>query len=209
MTAMKGEEKATAVPWSPTPSEVVWNSEQLVGLIMKLGAFDVDLDRAQPERDAADDLRDGFGVGDDVGVGGVDVEGDSDHDGAVVIGAGEGRGDRDEAQRGALEGAGQVDLAGGVEGVGAGAGGDVGGADLRGGGAAGVGLLDCGRGLGRRRDVGFGAVGDAVQVGGEAGGQGEVQLAEVLVAVFAVELQGEVGEGAGGRVVRCPLRGSG
>ena len=37
LTAMKGEVKLTAVPWSPTPSEAVWNSEQLVGLIMKLG----------------------------------------------------------------------------------------------------------------------------------------------------------------------------
>ena len=28
---MKGEVKETALPWSPTPSETVWNSEQLVG----------------------------------------------------------------------------------------------------------------------------------------------------------------------------------
>ena len=27
----------TAVPWSPTPSETIWNGEQLVGLIMKFG----------------------------------------------------------------------------------------------------------------------------------------------------------------------------
>ena len=39
-----------------------------------------------------------------------------------------------------------------------------------------------------------------MQVGGQARGHGEVQLAEELVAVFAVELQGEGGVGAGGRV---------
>ena len=37
LTAMKGELKLRAVPWSPIPSETVWNSEQLVGLIMKFG----------------------------------------------------------------------------------------------------------------------------------------------------------------------------
>ena len=96
----------------------------------EVGLVDVDLDLAHPDRDAADDLGHRFGVGDHVGVEGVDVEGDADDDGAVVIGAGEGRGDRDQAEGRALEGPGQVDLADGVEGVGAGAGGDVGGADF-------------------------------------------------------------------------------
>ena len=62
----------------------------------EVGLVDVDLDRAHPERDPADDLRHGFGVGDHVGVEGVDVEGDPDDHGAVVIGSGEGRGDRDQ-----------------------------------------------------------------------------------------------------------------
>ena len=39
--------------------------------------------------------------------------------------------------------------------------------------------------------VGLRAVGDAAQVGGQAGRHREVELAEELVAVFAVELQGE------------------
>ena len=68
--------------------------EQLVGLIMKFGLVDVDLDRAHAQGDAADDRGHGFGVGEDVGVERVDVEGDADDDGAVVIGPGEGRGDR-------------------------------------------------------------------------------------------------------------------
>ena len=60
-----------------------------------------------------------------MGIERVDVEGDADDDGAVVIGTREGGGDHDEAERGALEGTGEVDLADGVKGVGAGAGGDV------------------------------------------------------------------------------------
>ena len=36
-----------------------------------------------------------------------------------------------------------------------------------------------------------------MQVGGQAWGHREVQLAEELVAVFAFELQGEIAEGAG------------
>ena len=57
--------------------------------------------------------------------------------------------------------------------------------------------------------VGLGAVGDAVEVGGQARGHGEVELAEELIAVFAVQLQGEGAEGAGCRGWRCRLRGSG
>ena len=110
---------------------------------MKFGLVDVDLDRAEAQRNPADDRGHRFGVGKDVGVERVDVEGDADDDGAVVIGTGERRGDNDEGERGALEGPGEVDLAEGVEGVGAGAGGDVGGADFRGGGATRAGLLEC------------------------------------------------------------------
>ena len=156
------------MPWSPIPCEATEKGQQLVGLIMKFGLVDVDLDRAHPDRDAADDRGHGFGVGDDVGVERVDVEGDPDDDGAVVIGAGQGRGDRDQAERRALERAGQVDLADRVEGMGAGAGGDVGGADLRGGRAARGRLLGAPGGLRGRGDRGLRAVGDAAQVGGQA-----------------------------------------
>ena len=61
----------------------------------------------------------------------VDVERDPHDDDAVVIGAGQGRRDRDQRERRALEGPGQVHPADRVERVGARAGGDVGGADLR------------------------------------------------------------------------------
>ncbi len=37
LTTRKGEVKATAVPWSPIPSEPTEKGLQLVGLIMKLG----------------------------------------------------------------------------------------------------------------------------------------------------------------------------
>ena len=57
---------------------------------------DIDLDRAHPDRDPADDLGNGFRVGDHVGVGRVDIEGDADDDGAVVIGTRQGGGDRDQ-----------------------------------------------------------------------------------------------------------------
>ena len=112
------------------------------------GAVEVDVDRAQAQRDAVEDLRQR--VGDDVALGGCGVEEErvADDDGAEVEGAGDRRGDDGEAQRGAFVGAGEVGLAVGVEGVGAGAGADGDGADARGG-AARVGLL--GRsGLARR-----------------------------------------------------------
>ena len=55
----------------------------------------------------------------------VDVQRDPDDDGAVVVGPRQGRGDRHETQRRALERAGEVDPADGVEGMAAGARGDV------------------------------------------------------------------------------------
>ena len=89
------------MPWSPIPCESTVNGRQLVGLIVKFGLVDVDLDRAHPDRDAADDRGHRVGDGDDLGVERVDVEGDADDDDAVVVGAGQGRGDRDEADSGA------------------------------------------------------------------------------------------------------------
>ncbi len=47
----------------------------------------------------------------------IDMEGDPDDDDAVVVGAGQGRGDRDDAQRRALERPGQVHPADRVEGM--------------------------------------------------------------------------------------------
>ena len=68
--------------------------------------------------------------GGDLGVERVDVDRDPHDHGAVVIGAGERRGDRDQRERRAFERARQVHPPDRVEGVGAGAGGDVGGPDL-------------------------------------------------------------------------------
>ena len=72
---------------------------------------------------------------------GIDVKRRPDDDVAEVIGARDRRGDHGEAERGALVGAGEVDLAGDVEGVGARPGPGHRGADLGGGRAAGIGLL--------------------------------------------------------------------
>ena len=126
------------MPWSPIPCESTENGLQLVGLIVKFGpalgvlAVDVDLDRAHPDRDAADDARHRVGDGGHVGVERVDLERDPDDDDAVVVGAGERGRDRRQRERRAFERAGQVHPADRVEGVFAGAGGDVGRADQRG-----------------------------------------------------------------------------
>ena len=131
---------ATA-PSSPKTSALTEKGSQLVGLRVKLGRLRSIADRAQPQRDAFEDLGQGVGDGGDLGGFGVDVERGPDDDVAEVIGARDRRGDHREAERGALVGAGEVDLAGEVDGVGAGAGAGLGGADLARRGAAGVGLL--------------------------------------------------------------------
>ncbi len=128
------------------------------------------------------------------------MQGDADDDGAVVIGTGESGGNRNQAERGALDGAGKVDPPDRMERVRARASGYIAGADFTRRGTAGVGLLDFAQGVGRCDDVCLGAVGDSVQVGGQARRHREVQLAEVLVAVFAVQLQGEGGKAACGGV---------
>ena len=157
----------------------------------EVGLVDVDLDRAHPDRDAADDRRHRFGVRDHMGVGGIDVEGHAHHHGAVVIGACESGRDRNQAEGRALEGPRQVHLPVCVEGMGAGAGGDVGGADLRGGGTARGDLLFPARLLGRRRYRGLRAIGHAAQVRGQPRRHREIELAEELVSVFPIESQGE------------------
>ena len=111
LTAWKGEEKLATVPWSPIPCEATEKGRAVGRVDHEVRLVDIDLDRAHPDRDPADDLGHGFGVGDHVGVERIDVQGDADDDGAVVIGAGQRRGDRDQAERRALEGPGEVDLA--------------------------------------------------------------------------------------------------
>ncbi len=139
-------------------------------------------------------------IGADVGVVGVDVNRDADDNHPVVIGAGQGGSDRDQAQRGTLERSRQVHPADGVEWVRPGAGGDVGGADLAAGGAARARLLGPARVPGRGRDRALRAVAEAAEARRQPGRHREVEVTEELVAVFAAELQSEVGEVAGDRV---------
>ncbi len=132
-----------------------------------------------------------------MGVERVDVERDADDDDAVVVGARQSRRDRRQAQRRALERPGEVHPADRVEGMFAGPGGDVGGADEARARAARRGLLGAARVVGGGEDRGFRAVADAAQRAGEAGRQLEVEVAEELVAVVAVQFEDEVGEVAG------------
>ena len=68
LTAMKGEVKATA---GALVADSFGGGVEFgaVGRVdHEVGPVDVDLDRADAQRDAADDLGHGLGVGDDVGV---------------------------------------------------------------------------------------------------------------------------------------------
>ncbi len=189
--------------WFPPPA-----ASQLVGLQGEVRAVEPDVDRAQPQRHAVEDLREG--IGDDVALGGfgVDEEGVSDDHGAEVEGAGHRRGDDRHRQRGAFVGAGEVGVAVGVEGVGARAGADGDRADPGGGGQDGDGLLGGAALGGGGRQCGLGAVGDADELGGEALGQGRFQGAQFLFAVGAGDVEGEGAGGAGG-AVRCRRSASG
>ncbi len=140
----------------------------------------------------------------------VDRDRHPDHLGPVVVGAGEGGRDRDEAERRALERAGQVHPAGDVERVAAGPGGDVGGPDLARGRAARRRLLGPARAARRRPAIA--ASGQYVIPRSEPVRPGrhlEAEIAEELVAVVAVELEAEGRVGArdrAGRAGREPRR---
>ena len=97
---------------------VIVSGLQEVGLRVKLGRVEVHRNRADVERDAVEDLGEGIGDGAPLGADRVDVERGPDHDGAEVKGAGDRRGDDHHAERGGFVGAGEVGVAGGVEGVG-------------------------------------------------------------------------------------------
>ena len=139
------------------------------------------------------DLRQRVGDGGDLRGLGVDVDRDPDRDHAEVVGAGDGRDRGHEAQRRALVGAGQVDLAGDVDGMGAGAGAGDRGADLAGGRAGRRGLLGGARVAGgaQARDRRLRAVGDALELARNPGRCRHLRAGEVLVAVVAAELQRE------------------
>ena len=84
------------MPWSPIPCESTVNGEQLVGLIVKFGLSM--LTWIERIRIGMPPMICGHRVGDGADLGGlrIDVERDADDDDAVVVGAGQRRGDRDE-----------------------------------------------------------------------------------------------------------------
>ena len=145
---------------------------------------------------------DGTRVGDgaDVGVERIDVNRDANHHDSIVIGTRQGRRHCDHAQRGSLERARQEHLADRVEWMGARAGCDVGGTDLAAGGAARAGLLGPTRVLGSGRDRALRAVAEAAEARRQPRRHPEIEVAKELIAVFATQLQPEVGEVAGDRV---------
>ena len=103
---------AAARALSPASAASTVNGSQLVGLRVKLRPVEVDPDRAQPQRDASRICGSGSETAVICASIGVDVDRDPDDDVAEVVGARDGRGDDREAQRRALVGAGEVDLAG-------------------------------------------------------------------------------------------------
>ena len=112
---------------------------QLVGARVKLGRSRLTRRSRTSSGMPGEDPRQRVGDGGDLGGFGVDLQGDAVDDDAEVEGPGDGGDDRDQGERGAFVGAGEVDLAGGVDRGGAGAGAGGGGADLGGGRAGGRG----------------------------------------------------------------------
>ena len=102
-TAWNGEEKTASVPWLPMPSETTENGLQLVGLIMKFGLSmwtSIERIRIGIPPMMLGTVSESATTWASVR---VDVQRDPDDDGAVVVGTGQGRGDRHETQRRALE----------------------------------------------------------------------------------------------------------
>ena len=171
----------------------------------EFGAVGEDLDVAGVDGDAVDDVGDrvrSARVDRDFGGFGVDLEAEADDDGAEVEGADPGGGDRDDREVGAVVGAGEVDVAGGLSQDQADSGFDQGVADLAWRGAARVGFLlgaaafaFAGVGGG---DRGLGAIGNACQAAGDAGRQLDREVGELRFAVLAgeVDVEGRVGSGA-------------
>ena len=189
------------VPWSPIPCAVDREGRAVGRVDHEVGLVDVDLDRAHPDRDAADDRGTVSESGDDLGGQRVDVEGDPDDDDAVVVGAGERRRHGDERERRALERARR-----GTSSRPRGRGGRRGRRRrwwCRSGSRRGQLGWPARRGPGsapRRRSPPPGSRLMPRRLPVKPGGMREVEVAEELVAVIAVELQGEVAEVAGDRV---------
>ncbi len=118
------------VPWSPIPCESTDIGEQLVGLIVKFGlSMFTWIERIRIGMPPMI-VRDRVGSRVDLGGQWIDVEGDPNDHHAVVVGTGKRRGDRGQTERRPVEWAGQVHLADRMEGVAAGTGRHVRGADL-------------------------------------------------------------------------------
>ena len=175
----RGVERLAWAPSSPETVALTKKGSQLVGLRVKPGRFSsMRIERRRrgmPSRI----LGEGIGDGGDLGGFGVDVKGGPHHGVAEVIGTGDGGGDHGEGKWGAPVGAGEVDLALHVDGVGAGAGSHRGGADQGGrqdswGGPP---LQGQSSPVGRPPRSQLGAVGDPGEGGGEAGWGGDGEAA--------------------------------
>ena len=114
-----GLTRVTEPPSSPEIVASTENGSQLVGLSVKPGRSRLTTDRARPQRDPFEDLRQRVGDRADLGGDRVDRDGDPDGDVAEVVGPGDRRNDDEQAQRRALIWTGEVDLPRRVERVGA------------------------------------------------------------------------------------------
>ena len=162
----------------------------------EVGAVEADLEVAGPERHAVEDPRQRVGDCGDLGGRGIDVDRDPSDDVAEVVGPGDGRNHDEEAQRSALVGTGEVDVAADVERAGAGPGAGLDGADPARGRAERRGLLLAPAvGAARQaRDRRLGAVRDSPQRREEARRRADLERGRFLVTVVAARLDGERSE---------------
>ena len=93
MATWKWVAEVAPAPSLPVSRLPIANGSQLVGLRVKPGRSRLIMDRAQPQRDAFEDLRQRVGDVGDLGGDRVDVERRADDDVAEVVGPGDRRGD--------------------------------------------------------------------------------------------------------------------
>ena len=96
-------------PWLPKIFACTAKWSQLVGLRVKFLRFEVDHHLAKPQRDAVEDLRQRIRFGGDLGASRVDMERRPDDDVAEVVGPGDRGRDHRKAERRTLVGTGEVD----------------------------------------------------------------------------------------------------
>ena len=176
------------------------------GVEDELVAVHVDADFADVDDDPVDDVRDRIrAVRADFDLRGdrVDVQREADHDGPEVERADLRAGDRDDRQRRAVVGAGEIDLAGCLREHRADAGADDRVPDFAGGGTRRVGFLLRAADVLGGFDVRFGAERDAREVARQARRQGRRESRDLLFAVFAQDPQVERAVGAAALFCRC------